>query len=419
MARFFGKNNTTQTRGLMGERTNYYTRAFERDQGDNLDIKPVVDFNFAERVYYGRVDPVLEPVYPNSNYIKYISHSRNPQNAPLLMDFVSDMYNDLSNQFFRSCKLGQISQDDPYFTDLAAFDSFVNPEQDYRNYLLGLLEVYNDVYLQEHNRANNIKTIEDYISMLFEFSKKLGSTFPITFSGFMLSTRSSIFSSGLAVTIADLPMDVDKDKDDLFILNKNFSFYLNMAKNHGFSVNKNVPFMMVADLNSPITKQYMAKYLVGSTDSIFTSRYKHTYTSDFDKLLTNIITSYRVFVNKKSYIKLLEPCNGITKTKIINKENINNIVIERIINNNRLLINIYNNIRNIEEDKPFSENDMKIMNRDALRYEVKFGLTTALQFISEKYTKIRKLKDGGTISFLNKQRLKKDLTNKLGKVIIY
>ncbi len=208
----------------MGERLNYYSLAFERDQSDNLDIKPIVDFNFAERVYYGRVNPVLEPVYPDSKYIKYISHSRNPQNAPLLMDFVSDMYNDLSNQFFRSCKLGQISQDDPYFSDLAAFDSFINPEQDYRNYLLGLLEVYNDIYLQEDNRASKIKTVEDYISMLFDFSKKLGSTFPITFTGFMLSTRSSIFSSGLAVTIADLPMDADKDKDDLFILTKTYSF---------------------------------------------------------------------------------------------------------------------------------------------------------------------------------------------------
>ena len=65
MARFFGKNDTTQTRGLMGERSNYYTRAFERDPNDNLDIKPVVDFNFAERVYYGRVNPLSEPVYPD------------------------------------------------------------------------------------------------------------------------------------------------------------------------------------------------------------------------------------------------------------------------------------------------------------------------------------------------------------------
>ena len=413
MARFFGKNDTTQTRGLMGERSNYYTRAFERDPSDNLDIKPVVDFNFAERVYYGRVNPLLEPVYPDSSYIKYIAHSRNPQNAPLLMDFVSDMYNDLSNQFFRSCKLGQIPQDDPYFTDLAAFDSFVNPEQDYRNYILGLLEVYNNVYLAENKRGDKIKTIEDYTKMLLDYSKKLGPTFPLTFSGFILSTRSSIFSSGLALTIADLPMDVDSSKDNLFLLNKTFPFYLNMAKNHGFSVNKNVPFMLVADLNSPVTKQYMAKYLLGTPDSVFNTRYKQTYTSDFDKLLQNIISSYRVFVNKKPYIKVLEPCAGLTKSKIVPKENINNAVIERIINNNVLLIDIYTNIRNIEEEKPFTELEIKAMIRDSINYEKKLGLMTALQFVSDKFTKVRKFKDGGTISFINKQKLKKDLTNRL------
>ena len=411
MARFFGKNDTTQTRGLMGERNSYYVNAYSKDPNDNLDIKPIVDFNFAERVYYGRVTENLDSIYPNPEFIKPVVYAREPQNAPQLMDFVSDMFTDLSNKFFRSCKLGQIPQDDPFLTDLVAYDSFINPEQDYRNYILGILEVYNDQFLFGQNRASEVKTIDNYVTLLLEYSMKLGPTFPLTFSGFVLSTRSSIFSSGLAVTVADLPMDVDSSKDNLFLLNKTFPLYLNYALNTGFSVNKNVPYMLVADLESPITKAYMAKYLMGTTQSVFTTRYKNTYTSDIEKLITNIVTSYRVFVNKKPFIKKLIPCNGVTKSKIIMKEVVNNNVINKLINNNRLILNVYIRIRNIEEDFPYNDLQINTIIRDSLNYTRKLGREVAMEYVNDKFRSVRKLKNGGTISFLNKQKLKKDLTN--------
>ena len=141
-----------------------------------------------------------------------------------------------------------------------------------------MLESYNNTYLFGGNREKNIKTIEQYVQGLLGFSQKLGSSFPLTFSGFMLSKQCSIFTTGLAVTIADLPMDIDETKDDLFIRNTTFPLFLNFAKETGFSVNKNVPYMLVADLESPVTKRYMAKYLMGSTQSIFSTRYKQTYT---------------------------------------------------------------------------------------------------------------------------------------------
>ena len=66
MARFNGKNNTNQTKNLMAQRNNYNYGAYARDE-DGLDIKPITDFNFAERVYYGRVDPALNPFIQTLN----------------------------------------------------------------------------------------------------------------------------------------------------------------------------------------------------------------------------------------------------------------------------------------------------------------------------------------------------------------
>ena len=418
MARFNGKNDTDQTKNLMAQRNRYNYGAYAKDE-DGLDIKPITDFNFAERAYYGRVDSRLNPVYPDNQFVKSIPYVRQPETTPFLMDFVADMFGTLSEKFFRSCKLGQIPQNDPYFTDLVAYNSYVDPAFDYKQYIAAILDNFNNDYLFGGNREKDVKTVEQYVMHLKKYSKELGATFPLTFSGFMLSNQSSIFSSGLAVTIADLPMDVDETKDDLFIRNRSFPLFLNFAKETGFSVNKNVPYMLVADLESPITKKYMAKYLLGSTDSVFGTRYKQTYTSDFDKLLDNIITSYRVFVNKKPYIKTLKPCDGKTISEISYKENINNNVISRLINNNILFIDLYINIRNIEEDNPLNENELMTFSRDMTTYLQRYDRLKVMELINNKFTSVRKFKDGGTFSKINKRNLKKALTKKMEGVTIY
>jgi hypothetical protein len=418
MARFNGKNNTNQTKNLMAQRNNYNYGAYARDE-DGLDIKPITDFNFAERVYYGRVDPALSPVYPDTQFIKAVPYVRQPESTPFLMDFVADMFATLSEKFFRSCKLSQIPQNDPFFTDLVAYNSYLDPADDYRDYITTVLDTFNNDYLFAEKREKDIKTVEQYVNHLSKFSEQLGSTFPLTFSGFMLSTQSSIFSTGLAVTIADLPADDDEVKDDFFIKNSTFPLFLSFAKETGFSVNKNVPYMLVADLESPVTKRYMARYLVGSTQSAFNTRYKQTYTSDFDKLLENIITSYRVFVNKKNFVKTLKPCDGKTVSETSYKENINNNVISRLVSNDRLFINLYINIRNIEEDKPYNDNELMTMKRDMNQYLERFGRDEVVRLIANKFTSVRKFKDGGTFSKANKRNLKKDLTNKMKGVTIY
>jgi len=418
MARFNGKNDTNQTKNLMAQRNNYNYGAYARDE-DGLDIKPITDFNFAERVYYGRVDPSLSPVYPDTQFIKAVPYVRQPETTPFLMDFVADMFATLSEKFFRSCKLGQIPQNDPFFTDLVAYNAYLDPADDYRDYITTVLDTFNNDYLFAENREKDVKTVEQYVNHLVKFSEQLGPTFPLTFSGFMLSTQSSIFSTGLAVTIADLPADNDEIKDDLFIRNTTFPLFLNFAKETGFSVNKNVPYMLVADLESPITKRYMARYLIGSTQSAFSTRYKQTYTSDFDKLFDNIITSYRVFVNKKNYVKTLKPCNGKTISETSYKENINNNVISRLISNNNLFINLYINIRNIEEDKPLNDNELMTFKRDMNQYIERYGRDEVVRLIAEKFTSVRKFKDGGVFSKVNKRNLKKDLTNRMQSVTIY
>ena len=68
MTYFKGKNEIKSIRRLISERIKYQTQSYIREDEDEAPPQ-VVDFNFAERTLYGRVDRQLNPVIPNENFL--------------------------------------------------------------------------------------------------------------------------------------------------------------------------------------------------------------------------------------------------------------------------------------------------------------------------------------------------------------
>jgi hypothetical protein len=370
MARFFGRNNLPITQNLVGERARYKVNAYKKDR-DGLDEKPIVDFNFAERTLYGRIDQELDSVHPNGQNIVSIASTTNPESGLQLLDFCADMFQDLVNNFEKSCRLQLIDSGDPYLSKINAYRSYEDPNDDYRLYLSEVLDAYNIDFIVRGNREDEIFNIEQ----------------------------------------SDLPFDQDADKDDFFIQNEAFGYYLNIAKNIGFSVAKNSPWLLVADLASPAIKPYLQKYGITNVASVFQTRYAHTHLSDLDKIVRGIITSYRLFVNNKPFFKQINSCGPKTTSKLIYREQVNNNSIIELNNNNNLLIELYCVLRNIEERNPLNEIDLNKLIREAKNYQKTFDKPTAISYINDRYRETRKFKDGGINSVIRKQKEKKNLTN--------
>ena len=70
MARFNGKNSTKSSIRLAIERAKYEASAFPENGG--LGPEQIVNFNFAEKGMYGKVDVEHNPVYPNQEYIIFM-----------------------------------------------------------------------------------------------------------------------------------------------------------------------------------------------------------------------------------------------------------------------------------------------------------------------------------------------------------
>jgi hypothetical protein len=237
------------------------------------------------------------------------------------------------------------------------------------------------------------------------YIQQITPTFPITYTAWHRSKNSSIFHSGLAIDLSGLAIDVDELKET-FIESENFPYYLNVCNNFGFSVMKNSPWIIVADLASPSSKVYHETYNLSSINQIFSENFIQTNTMDIDILKRNLFNSYNKFANKYPYEK-----NIITCGKKSIKSNIlrNNINIDKfnIIYNNKYFIEYYNNIRYFEENTELSIASRNKFTAIAKNLEKTFDISRAIGYINEQYRSVYKNKPGGLNHVLRKTEFKK------------
>tara|TARA_R110001583_G_scaffold5202_4_gene28455 strand:- start:1049 stop:2275 length:1227 start_codon:yes stop_codon:yes gene_type:complete len=361
MSKFKGKNTLKSPIELMYYRHLYDTTAFPENGG--LGPPQIVDFNFAERNLYGKVDRQLNPVYAKEQYLAPVVNSNNRNNTIRAMDFVCHQFNDFESHYFRACRMGLIPIEDALLSTIEIKKAYVDPLNLYHTYAAELMSLYNSTFLIERKRQ--IITFHDYLAAFPQFMERMKSIYPITFSGYQRSSQSSIFSSGLALDIGGLPFDDDELKEDLLLNNTAFQFYINLAKQYGFSVNKKNPSVLISDLQGPATIVYLALYDLSSVDMIFTRSYEKTLYSDMTELTKLFINYYNSFVSMYPIETYPNSCGNKTTTTVTNREY---IIANNIDNNTKdIILYLYINIRNIEERKPFSSSEISYIHQNALR----------------------------------------------------
>jgi hypothetical protein len=399
MANFKGKNSIRSTRYLAQQRAKYKTEAFPENGG--LGPEQITDFTFAEKVLYGRVNQSLNPVIPLNDFIVPLP-SGNPGSNPSAIDFVADALTEVMLNFRLAVRVRNIPADDPYLSKIEVFRGYESPIIKYQTHIEEVMSFFNLMFLTG-DYLDEVFTIDQYVSALVKFSDQYKAQLPLTLSGFHLSRDSDVFSSGLAFDISGLAHDVDESKEDLFINNPIFDYYSNVAKQHGFSVSKNVPWVLVADLASPGMKVYKEARGLSSVADIFSTRYQRTSELDIDFLRDAIFLFYNMFATSNSYTKILKVCDGRTKSEIKRRYPISRATMDNNINDN-IILHLYISIRNNEEGSPYKTADLNLMNKNAKKIKDSLDMETAISYIEEQYRSIRKFKPGGLNSVIKKQK---------------
>jgi hypothetical protein len=130
------------------------------------------------------------------------------------------------------------------FENFQVKESFYDSVSDYISYSLATLDAFNWHIINKGLLVLNYKT---YICEFLKFVKYHNAIFSYysLFGGLSIPVN----ASGLALEFFTLDQAVDSEKNKFF-KHPEFLKYVNITANFGFRINKNVPWMIIADLNS-------------------------------------------------------------------------------------------------------------------------------------------------------------------------
>jgi len=384
-------NKEESTIALTRQRANYRLQAFKAELGEMPEN--VVMFNFAERTQYGRIDENINTIYPLDKHMKMLP---NDEEVLFVLDFLVEPFRLLQRKMKQATMMGQIPND-PILSRIKPIRAYEDPQGLYLSFVEEYLSIFNDSV----DKAK-ITNYNSWVNQFLQWTKGNGSQFPLTFSNFHRTKLSNVFTSGLAIAIADFESDKDPLKEELFLNNKVLEFYLNAAKQYGFSVSKDTPWLLVADLNSPALTVYLDKLNLSSINSIFSQKYSLCYNKDINLLKRTLELGFKDYIAINPYKKefKLNKCNNIIYNNIIYNNNINNNIY-----NNSFYNKLYITMRNLEEYSAYTSAELDRIQQKSEIFEIKLDKSKAIGYTNEQFRKLVLKRPGGLYSIQQRQKL--------------
>ncbi len=411
MAKFKGNNSITSAKTLFYERLDYELNATSEEVG--RDFLGIEDLNFIEMNYYGRVDTNLNSVIPDVKFIKQLKYPYNAEYRFAALDFVTDAFYDLTKKFMEACIVNSIPANNAYLSKITAKSGYVDPVNGYREYINNMMQIYTNEYIIGNRHGLKVMNLKSFLDNLLPFFERMTDQYPMTFTAWHRSTNSNPFSSGLFLDLGGYGKDVDELKEERFLNNPAFEFYVNACVQHGFMVSHKNPSVICADLKSPAMLKYMLPYALRVPQDVFQRKFKTTHSMDIDEMARAIYTAYNDFVDLRGYERETTYCERSNKAlvKLKTRDNINLDSFNKIFNNNYIII-LYTKLRNIEESKVFGDPDIRRIIRQAKFFEKKFDINRAIRYINEQFRSTFKSKPGG-VNWLKRWMTKREEERRL------
>jgi hypothetical protein len=383
MTDFKATNNFNLIRFAFYERLRYKLNAFENTPHTNIK-----QINFSDLAFYGRTTLDHEAIYLDDQSVLKQVEAGIPA-----VSFVADAFIDLKQHFKTAVSLELISPNEKFLSNLTCYNGYDDPINLFSQHMKEIFYSYNNDYLKKIK----VRSINDYIDNLIPFMKKLASEFPINFSSWIKNKKCSPFVSGIYINVSTNNCGDDTLKESDFINSPNFDFYVNTCKSRGFYVSESNPNIIIADLNSEPMRKFMEPYGFQSISSLFRTVYLPAYTRDIEFLSSMLIEYYNKYIeNNKIVTSIKISRNNKIYTQIdYNNNNTYNI-------NNNILIKLYTNIKNIEEDYVFGQADINRFIKNAKNLEKKIDMKSAIRYINREFKSTYLTRHGGLNYYLNK-----------------
>lgn len=211
-----------------------------------------------DKFLYGRVNPFGSPVFPSEVNLKKIPTTNGVE--VFVLNFVADAFNDLRNRMNLAASRGKLYTPSTKYLNLQPKAGWRSVTIQYHDAMTSFYENFVGSYLKSNERGNNIRNFGDFAREFLNFYSISGLDLPITRAGFLSSQFCSPLSSGIMIELEFENHGDDRIKVEKFLKDRNFSYFAHAAQMFGFAIDKNAPWRLIADLNSPKMRDYMSRY---------------------------------------------------------------------------------------------------------------------------------------------------------------
>ena len=307
MSKYFTKSNNESTVKLFNKRTVYKSRA----QFSVANVRNIVDFNLAERCWYGKVDNFFTPIYIKQRGLLKPVNPADSGDRFVALNFVADLFNEMALEFQRCAATRQIDVQDPYLTNLKVYKAFEDPNKKYTEYINTIATSLNDMFTKQNILIENFQHfLQEFVKAMPQFLKIM----PFTFPAYIKTRENPMSTSGLAIEIASLPYEDDERKKEIFLQSRNWPFFVNACNKYGFLIDYNAPWRIVCDIKAPEIQPYIQPYF-DNADVLLNTGYTKASLGYMQRFVGDLNLIYNK-VRKKLIVKPTHCSGRLTRQKI-------------------------------------------------------------------------------------------------------
>jgi len=290
---------------------------------------------------YGKVDTDLNAVHLSSRHLKKLN-SKTLRLGPnrviqvrekggseefKALNFVADAFRAMA-AYLRDLEIkGKINKD-VFFHPLIAHKGWQGVNKLYDTHVQAQYRTFVRRYmLTDKARINRrVTNYSDYLPVFNDFlNLTTGQRVPFTKSGFVLNLDCPHSVSGLVIEIAK-EGDASNDRNKHFAYfrkTREMAMYLDIAKKFGFYVDMNMPWRLVANLESPaweqnsILKEIVDKHFPEgyTVDAVFDKFYHKPYLVDTPSLKTIMMQFYNSLVGQYPTFHTSKVCRKVNEVR--------------------------------------------------------------------------------------------------------
>jgi len=362
---------------------NYNINKFFEDYVLQKEYFPYQFDGWKDKQFYGLVDKGNRAIYPKNTAMAYNSNDNSVSFKNLL--FVVDAFQDMKKYHKNFITQNKFDINSSAYVSLDIKGAAKDLDSLFVDYHNKIFNIFLNTYLTP-DRQLQIKDFISFVNVFLKFIKVVAQYSPFNRSSFIKSRICSSTISGLTIDFDEPPTFSDtKLKADKYISDPNFEPFLESAKRFGFFVDRNAPWRIVADLDSPALKNYYRRYNFENVDSVINNCYHVAYYSDIEVLKNVLVSFWNSYANNVGLSISQRETSGCSSlfAEITSFNQIDVATFEKVYSKN-WLIRVYLFIKCFENGLSITQNAFEIIYREAIKLNEHVDENNMLDYIDRK-----------------------------------